>query len=343
MSARPEKILALQFKYLGDAVLLTPALRALREHYPSAELHLILPAELAPVLRPLPWLDRVWAMPRRRGEANAGQTWPLIRALRRERFDRLVDFGTNDRGAITSFLTGARQRLGWADPGGFFGRKYLYHRRVMSPGGIVHESARLVHLLTGWGVPAPGSLAAELRADPALAAAAEAILPEREAIVFHLASSQPRKEWPVERWAELHAILRARGNLVVFTTAQGAREGALTERLKALVPEARVLPLIPDLSLFVAVLARARALVSGDTGPLHLAAGLGVSTVSLYGPTHPARWGPVGRQHRHLTGTACGCDGHAAECSAPRHCLAAITPGQVVAALDELIGEEGNR
>ena len=113
MSARPEKILAIQFKYLGDAVLLTPALRALRKQFPDAELHLLVPEEVAPVLQHLPWLNRVWPMPRRRGSASLRQTWPVVRALRRERFDRSVDFAGNDRGAILSLLIGKKTaRLG---------------------------------------------------------------------------------------------------------------------------------------------------------------------------------------------------------------------------------------
>ena len=53
MASRPEKILALQFKYFGDAVLMTPALRALREHYPGAEIHLLVPSEIAPLFQHL--------------------------------------------------------------------------------------------------------------------------------------------------------------------------------------------------------------------------------------------------------------------------------------------------
>ena len=128
---RPEKILALQFKYFGDAVLMTPALRAIRDHFPNGELHLLVPEEIAPLFQHLPWLDRVWPMPRRRGSASLGQTWPVVRALRRERFDRSVDFASNDRGAILSFLIGARRRLGWAQRGGFFGRRFCYNQRVV--------------------------------------------------------------------------------------------------------------------------------------------------------------------------------------------------------------------
>jgi len=336
VSVRPEKILALQFKYLGDAVLLTPALRALKAHRPDAELHLLVPAELAPIFQNLDWITRVWALPRRRGQARAGETWPLIRALRRENFDRSVDFASNDRGAIVSFLIGARERLGWADPGGFLGRKYLYHRRVVPPSDPPHESARLALLLTAWNVPPPVSLAAEIRPDPALAAAAEALLPSRQAIVCHVASSQAKKEWPLTQWAELHRRLRAAGREVVFTTGRGDRESALMNGLRELAPDAVILPLIEELPLLLAVLARATALVSGDTGPLHLAAGLGVPTVSLYGPTHPGRWAPAGERHRHLTGGTCACSSHSAICTTSPHCLAQITPEQVLAALKSL-------
>src|SRR5690242_7400733 len=167
MISRPEKILALQFKYYGDAVLMTPALRALREHFPQDEIHLLVPAEVAPLFQHLPWLTRVWAMPRRRGRASLRETWPLIRALRREHFDRSVDFASNDRGAIVSFFIGANRRLGWAERGGFFGRRFFYTDRVAPEKSLPHESVRLVQLLSGWQIPPPKSLEPEIYSDAA--------------------------------------------------------------------------------------------------------------------------------------------------------------------------------
>src|SRR5271154_1987429 len=105
---KPQKILAILFRYLGDTVLLVPALRAIRDRHPDCELHVLVPEEAGPLLRHLPWLTRLWLMPRKRGRARFKQTWPVLRALRAERFDRSVDFSSNDRSAIMTFLCGAR-------------------------------------------------------------------------------------------------------------------------------------------------------------------------------------------------------------------------------------------
>jgi ADP-heptose:LPS heptosyltransferase len=323
----------LQFKYFGDAVLMTPALRALREFFPAAEIHLLAPEEVAPLFQHLPWLNRVWPMPRKRGRASLRETWPLIRALRREHFDRSVDFASNDRGAILSFFIGAKKRLGWDERAGFLGRRFFYTDRVAPEKNPPHESARLARLLSGWQIPLSASLEAEIRADHAFAEAAKKILPHERAVICHVASSQPKKEWPLKHWAEFHRLATAAGCQVVFTTARGDREAALLAELKTLAPEAEILPPISELPLFLAVLARAAVFVSGDTGPLHFAAGLGMPTISLFGPTSPARWAPIGERHQFLTGAICGCPGNSPVCTAARHCLAEISPAQVLAAL----------
>lgn len=338
MSARQDKILALQFKYFGDAVLLTPALRTLRAHFPDGELHLLVPEEIAPLFQHLSWLNRVWPMPRKRGHAGTGQTWPVIRALRRERFDRSVDFAGNDRGAILSFLVSARQRLGILGEGGFLGRRFCYHQCVSPPPLTQHESLRLAHVLSAWNVAPPVSLEPGIRTDPALGEPSARLLPAGT-VLCHPAAGQPKKEWPLSHWAALNRMVMAKGYRLAFTTATGQREQTMMAELKKLVPEATILPPIPELSLFLAVLARARVFISGDTGPLHFAAGLGVPTISLFGPTSPAQWAPLGPRHRALTGSTCACDGKLDACQSANHCLAAISPEQVFACLQTVLAD----
>lgn len=331
---RAPKILALQFKYFGDAVLLIPALRALRERWPDGELHVLLPEEIAPIFNHLPWVNRVWPVPRRRGRARLSQHWPIIRALRREHFERSVDFAGNDRGAILSFLCGARARLGLLYPGGFLGRRFCYTQHVSPAPLDRHETLRLLHILSAWEIHSTRSLETEIHTDPTLDDAARKLLPERK-IICHLASSQPRKEWPLAHWAALHQMAATNGLPLIFSTGIGAREQSLLDHFKRLAPGAPTLQPISDLALYLAVLKRAQAFVSGDTGPLHFAAGVGVPTLALFGPTSAVRWAPVGRQHQFLTGSTCSC-GADSVCQSASPCIAAIRPEQVLDRLSDV-------
>jgi len=340
LTGPPLKILAIQFKYYGDAALVTPALRAIREHFRDCALHALVPEEVAPILNHLPWLTRVWPMPRQRGRARFNQTWPIIRSLRDERFDRSIDFGGNDRGAILSLLCGARQRLGPIHPGGFVGRRFCYTQRVSPAPLDQHETVRLLHILSAWGITPPPSLAIEIRTDPALDAFAAQLLPERK-ILCHLAAGQPKKEWPVAHWAGLYQMAAAAGLRLVFTTGTGAHEQLLVNELKRHAPDAPVLLAVPDLAAFLAVLKRAEVFIAGDTGPLHFAVGLGVPTIALFGPTSAVQWAPVGPHHQILIGAPCSCQGSADVCESASHCLVAISPDQVLQCLRKLLASAG--
>jgi ADP-heptose:LPS heptosyltransferase len=256
--------------------------------------------------------------------------WPIIRALRKERFDRSVDFGGNDRGAIVSLLCGGRQRLAPLWPRGFFGRRYCYtqtHRLQLEPWG--HQSLINCRLLAAWDIATPHSPALEVCADPGLAKVAEEILP-RPVVLCHLTTSQPKKEWPLTHWAEFYHRAVAAHHEVVFSSGITPREQAVLEQLKQQVPGVPTLPILPDLSTFLAVLKRALLFVSADTGPLHFAAGLGVPTIGLFGPSDAGEWAPLGQRHRALQGASCPCAHSSPICLSPTPCMATILPKAVL-------------
>ena len=333
-----EKILALQFKSLGDALMMIPALQAIRRRYPDCALHVLAPESVGPLLQNEPSLTKLWLIPRVRGRALFKQSWPVIRALRAERFDRSVDFGGNDRGAIMSFLCGARERLAPFYEKGFVGRRFC-HTRYVPPQlrQDCHEALRLLDFVSVWDITPPpeSDISIQLHTSPEWDVSAEKILP-LETILCHIGSSVQKKEWPVGHWAAFYRMATAAGYKLVFNTGSNPREMALLQELKNLVPEIITLPPL-DLATLLAVIKRARACVSNDTGPMHFAAGLNVPTIGLFGFTPPIRWRPIGAQHRVIQSPKCTCDDSSHFCKSSPHCMAGIQPEEVFAALQTLL------
>ncbi|MGE9294323.1 MAG: glycosyltransferase family 9 protein, partial [Puniceicoccales bacterium] len=105
-------------------------------------------------------------------------------------------------------------------------------------------------------------------------------------------------------------------------------EQALLDELRQADPQANILPRFATLALFIATVARARLFISPDTAPLHIAAGLGVPTLGLFGPSAASRWAPLGPADRHLQGGLCPCSGHLHTCAQPQRCLDGISVAQ---------------
>jgi ADP-heptose:LPS heptosyltransferase len=193
-----------------------------------------------------------------------------------------------------------------------------------------HQVLGNLRLLSAWGIAIPDHPRIEVAADPLRAEAAARLLP-RPALLCHLGTSQPKKEWPVTHWAEFHRLAAASGYSAVFSAGVSPREQALLRDLKRLAPDAPLLPPAPDLATFIAAIGRARLFISGDTGPLHFAAGLGVPAIALFGPSAADRWVPFSQQYRTLQGGPCACDAFRSDaCCSPSHCMAAISPQAVL-------------
>jgi lipopolysaccharide heptosyltransferase II len=331
----PRKILAIQFKSLGDAIVVIPSLELLRKHYPDCELHALVPETSAPLFRHHPILTKVWALPRVRGKARIKETWPILRAVRAERFDRSVDFCGNDRGAIMSLLCGAPVRLGVLQGGGFFGRRFCYTQSIPVAPHDRHETLRLADILTAWDIPAPAAPKLSLFTDPSLQAAARAVLPEG-AILCHTGAGQSKKEWPIEHWSALHRLASAAGYQLVFSHGVGRREENAIERLKTLSPDVKILPAL-NLAEFIAVIKEARGVISNDTGPMHFAAALGVPLVALFGPTSVLKWGPLSERVRVLRAENCTCQRTVHDCESAVHCMTRIAPETVLRSLVDVL------
>ena len=322
------KVLAIQFKYLGDAVILTPALKALANQIPNIELHVLVAAEIAPLLENLPWIAKVWAMPRQRGKIKLWHAVPFIQALRREKFEKSIDFGGNDRGALLSYLSGAKSRLGSIDRGDpkliqRVGYTKLIKRK--DPGAPYFDLH--FELLQAWNIERPKQLKMEINLSSIDVVLASKILP-KGSIVCHISTSQPKKDWPLSHWQAFYHLAYEAGLKLVFSAGPNDRERKLLSELELMLPEAEILPEIINLKSFLGVLKSSKLFVCGDTGPLHFAEALGVPVLGIFGVGNSIRQvAPIYEKEKLVCAGHCACDlllNHFNTCQSSESCMKSI-------------------
>jgi ADP-heptose:LPS heptosyltransferase len=335
------KILAIQFKYLGDAVILTPALKALKTQIPNAELHVLVAAEIAPLLINLPWISKVWGMPRSRGKAKLLMAFPFIQALRKEKFDRSIDFGGNDRGALLSLLSGAHTRLGAIEKDqAKWIQKISYTQIVRRKDPSAPYFDLHFELLSAWNISRPESLKLETACNHCDYESLEKVLP-KNSIICHITTSQPKKDWPVAHWAKLYDLAHQAGLTLYFSAGNNERERQLLGELNKLRPDANILPPLASLNMFLCALKFSKMLICGDTGPLHFAEGLGVPALGIFAVGNSIKQvAPIYRQDQLVCAKKCACEATPSNvdfCRSAESCMASIQPEVVFIKLKNIL------
>lgn len=290
-----EAILAIRSRALGDLVLLTPALRALRAGHPGVPLEVLTEARYAPLLEGLSGIDRVWRL-----ERSAAGTLRMAAALRRRRYAWAVDFFGNSRSTLLAVASGARRIAGFD----VRGRARFYHVRTprtvaMPPGRREYAADAHVRLAAAAGGRPDGGgprldLTAESRAAGARALAEAGVGDPGRTVGIVAFGSWPTKSWPLAHATRLVQRLSAAGHPLLLLAGPG--EARVAEALRRFVPELRVLPACGPAALAGAV-AELRAVVGTESGPRHLAVALDVPTYTWFGPTHPDSWTPRDPRH----------------------------------------------
>lgn len=297
-SGSVRRVLVVKLSSLGDIVHVTPCLRALRRHFPAARIDLAVGSCYADLVRNDPNLDGlVEAEPRRLGWlARARATRRSLRGQLTEGYDLAIDYQGALRSALHVYLSGARVRAGRGGlrPG---------WQCVVRPDLRRHAVEVCAEITRAIGVPIT-DLTPEVflcpRADAALATLlARAGLPGDGFLLVNPFSRWRSKEWPLDRYAELIRRLTADAKMPAVVSGSSER-AADTATLLDLVGPGRAVSLVGRLSLAEAMCLyrRAAVMVTGDSGPMHVAAALGTRLVALFGPTHPERTGPWGVGHR---------------------------------------------
>ncbi len=350
-AARPvRRILVVKFLGLGSVLLATPMLRALRRAHPEARITFLTFAPQGELLRRLPVVDEVIEVPRHGLAALFACVPGLLLRLRGARFDVALDLEFYSRlSNLVTWGSGARRRVGFfvrARWRGSLLTDEVYFNATLDYGQAV------MALLKPLGIPAdtaPALVApvvseAELEAAQRLLAARGA--PTGGALVavnVNASDLCEERRWPGERYARLVERFRSEIACVEAFVFLGAPSevAAVREVLNAIEPGARArcidLSGATDLIELMGVLRQCALLVTNDSGPLHLAASLGVPTISLFGPETPALYGPVGERHlvfyaRHWCSPCLSVyNAKIAMCHGENECMRRITLDDVVA------------
>jgi len=330
---------------LGDIVHAIPVAAALRRAFPSARIDWLVSAKHREMLDLVPVIDRRLVTNDRpstgSGQGESGE--PLIatvRELRRTRYDITIDLQGLIKSALIARATGAAKVIG-------FSKRYLreplarvFYTDVHDPGGAglyaPTETRHVVWINLGLLQPIGITVTApEFPIDAVQSAAAERMRVQTGGryALLNPGAAWPNKRWAPARLASLALALRERlGLMSVVLWGPGERE--LGEAVVAGAGGAAALSPETTIADLVALARGAAVMVSGDTGPTHVAAAVGTPIVGIYGPTRPERNGPwlpeditVSRAH------VCECH-HLRTCQRERMCLLEIEVDEVLNAVE---------
>lgn len=329
----PTRVLLLRLERIGDLLMTHEAIAMTRRLWPSAEIDLVVGSWNAPLARLVPELSRVdvldvpWL-----AREGTGLSWPAlvsrVRGWRTRHYDLVINFEPDIRSNFLAWHSGASRRLGyWTGGGGAF----LTDALGYDPAAHVAINAQrlLAHVDARAGTRSDGG--PRLTMDAASAAAAARTLSgvpaEHRLVGLHVSGGRESKQWHLSRFADVGRQLAQEPDVTLVLTG-GAGDRALVDQVKALLGTVAVVDTAGalDLPATAALLSRLTMLITGDTGPMHLAASVGTPVIALFGPSDPRRYGPLVTHQQvlrvQLPCSPCGqvrlpperCRGHVPDC-----------------------------
>jgi heptosyltransferase II len=298
----PKRLLVVMPNWVGDVVMATPTLRALRELFPKAHVTALIRSPIKAVLGGCPWVDKViTSRPARKGvlvDKRADNLLVLSRRLSARKFDAAVLLTNSFRSALLVRMAGIKRRIGYDRDGrGIMLTDRLLPVRVKGRFQPVSTLDYYLGLTQYLGAMKPSakmelfvSSREKHKADKVLADAGYAADDARPLVVLNPGANYgDAKIWDAGRFAQVADELAQRFNAAVAVTGSPKERGILDQVIKqAKTPVLDLLKHGIDLGSLKGVISRAKLLITNDTGPRHYALALGVPVVVVYGPTDPA-------------------------------------------------------
>lgn len=301
-----------QHNQLGDMLCAVPLLRALRTTYPDAFIALLARPMNSEVLRGSSFLDEVIVYDKRTFIRSPIEVWRFARSLRKKRFDLVIAPATVSMSVtsdVIAFLCGSKRRIG---PGSLMGKRnmtaYLYNVPVhldWSRDETVHQTKRnldIASILVLEGVSLELEIALSQEERNRGAEFLHKRIGKRDLIFgFHPGAAKVQNRWDALHFAEIANRCAEILGASIVITAGPDDEDALKE-MTINVPNETVVLHNEPIRFVASVIHHCDLFLTNDTGMMHVAAAVGTPTLSLFGPTDPLQWAPIGERHRFILG-----------------------------------------
>lgn len=301
--------MVLDLGFLGDTVHLLPALWMVREAYRQAQLHVTVASHIVSFMHCAPWMDRTWGYMRYPRHATLGENLDMVRRLRREKFDVLINLNGSDRSSWLTFFSGARERLGrMPNNGGPPFWKQMFTASVQYPFGAEPVYLQRCRCLEMAGFPFTRP-EFHVKITPENLRTAD-ISEADKGTYFHISpfTTADYKELSPGQLAELMAALAKNfpEKKIVLSCAPTQREQAKMEELLRLLPQRpwRVFAGNLNLIQITAVIKHSALHFCGDTGTLHLAVMTQTPVVTWFWPNPGIKaWVPADKKCQAIVGS----------------------------------------
>lgn len=341
------RVLVRATNWVGDVILMTPALTAVRRAFPLATITALARPSVADLLTASPDVNEVMRDETHGRAGGFSGRLALIREVRRRGFDLAIVFPHAFEAALVATLAGIPIRVGYRTEG----RGWLFTHPVRRRPSRRHQIYHYLDLVEAFGIT-PDHAGPVLRLSVEAIQEADRLLGQAgvrsDAVLIGLnpgAAYGPAKRWPADRYAALAALLEARyGVTPIILGGPADREaaGEVMARYEA-DHRRRLISLAGQTGLLgaAAVIARCHVVVTNDSGLMHIAAAVGVPVVALFGPTDPVLTGPVGHGHTVLRQAVPCSPCRFRDCPIDHRCLAWITVEEAYAAAARLLDGRG--
>lgn len=336
------RVLLIRLRSIGDTVLMTPCLTALKNWQPNLEIDVLLESLSAPVLSNHPQVSKLFVLPKVSGElAKMRVRWQIIKSLRARSYDLAVNLHGGTTGLFLAKLSGAKKTLGYK------ANRYSSLLSLAAPNPEIIWQKDQIHcveqqlgVLKWAGVEVKTPLALSLAADPLAKQTIEAKLAEikKPFLLIHPAAAFQSKQWEAKNFASVieHIFNRYK---IPSILAVAKHEIQVAEKIKSFtnVPLTSFVDL--DLSELMALIEQSSLFLGNDSGPAHIAAAFQKPVVVIFGSSNSKVWHPWQTNYKLLKADlpCIPCPGYSCSEFPEPECIKKITVNRVINALEELI------